>query len=154
MNKGGELWRANILGLAASAEAVVEGDELGRELEAGFAGGRTPSTSTELECCSSEPQLSSSFSLSFLPMAISDVESYAGRVSPGPFQHRRRPSSPISSTSLNQEHITDALAKSEDNGATLDFSHRGLTDVGEYGAEELAAIGREDHVEDESSVAR
>lgn len=60
----------------------------------------------------------------------------------------------ISSTSLNQEHITDALAKSEDNGATLDFSHRNLTDVGEYGAEELTAIGREDHVEDESSVAR
>lgn len=86
-------------------------------------------------------------------MAFTDVESYAERVLQPPY-HSRRPSSPVSSTSLNQEHIADALNKSEDKGATLDFSHKGLTDVGEYGAEELAAIGREDHVEDESSVTR
>ncbi|KAA1471075.1 hypothetical protein DENSPDRAFT_837000 [Dentipellis sp. KUC8613] len=88
-------------------------------------------------------------------MAVSEVDFAAGRVSPGPFQHRRRPSSPpVASTSLNHIHIAEALLRSEDNGATLDLSHKGITDVGEYGAEELAAIGREDLMEDESSVLR
>lgn len=87
-------------------------------------------------------------------MAISEADFAAGRVSPGPFQHKRRPSSPVSSTSLNHIHLAEALLRSEDNGATLDLSHRNLTDVGEYGAEELAAIGREDLMEDESSLLR
>jgi hypothetical protein len=68
--------------------------------------------------------------------------------------HRRGLSSPTFATSLNHIHISDALLKSEDNGATLDFSHKGLLDVGEYGAEQLATIGREDSMEDESSVLR
>jgi hypothetical protein len=68
--------------------------------------------------------------------------------------HRQGPSSPNSTTSLNHIHISEALLKSEDNGATLDFSHMRLTDVGEYGAEQLATIGREDLMEDESSVLR
>ncbi|KAI0306496.1 RAM signaling pathway protein-domain-containing protein [Multifurca ochricompacta] len=68
--------------------------------------------------------------------------------------HRRMPSSPTFTTSLNHIHISEALLKSEDNGATLDFSHKGLSDVGEYGAEQLAAIGREDSMEDECSVLR
>ena len=37
----------------------------------------------------------------------------------------------------------DALLKSDDAGQTLDFGHLGLTDVGEDGAEELVAQGRE-----------
>jgi hypothetical protein len=68
--------------------------------------------------------------------------------------HHQGPSSPNSTTSLNHVHISEALLKSEDNGATLDFSHMRLTDVGEYGAEQLATIGREDSMEDESSVLR
>jgi hypothetical protein len=68
--------------------------------------------------------------------------------------HRHEPSSPTSTSSLNHVHISEALLKSEDNGTTLDFSHMRLTDVGEYGAEQLATIGREDSMEDESSVLR
>ncbi|KAI0256779.1 RAM signaling pathway protein-domain-containing protein [Lactifluus subvellereus] len=68
--------------------------------------------------------------------------------------HRRGLSSPTFATSLSHIHISEALLKSEDNGATLDFSHKGLSDVGEYGAEQLATIGREDSMEDESSVLR
>ncbi len=68
--------------------------------------------------------------------------------------HKRRPSSPSSTTTLNHTHISEALLKSEDNGATLDFSHRGLTDVDEYSAAQLAVIGREDSMEDESPVLR
>src|SRR5712671_4038985 len=76
------------------------------------------------------------------------------QISNGFSLHRQGRSSPISTTSLNHVRISEALLKSEDNGATLDFSHKGLTDVGEYGAEELATIGREDSMEDESSVLR
>lgn len=68
--------------------------------------------------------------------------------------HRRGLSSSTSATSLNHVHISEALLRSEDNGATLDFSHKSLTDVGEYGAEQLATIGREASMEDESSVLR
>jgi hypothetical protein len=68
--------------------------------------------------------------------------------------HRHEPSSPTSTSSLSHMHISEALFKSEDNGATLDFCHMRLTDVGEYGAEQLATIGREDSMEDESSVLR
>ena len=73
------------------------------------------------------------------------------QISNGFSLHRR---GPISTTSLNHVHISEALLRSDDNGTTLDFSHKGLTDVGEYGAEQLATIRREDSVEDESSVLR
>lgn len=68
--------------------------------------------------------------------------------------HKRWPSSPTSTTTLNLSHISEALSKSEDDGATLDFSHRGLTDVDEYSAAQLAVVGREDPMEDESPVLR
>ncbi|KAF8274940.1 RAM signaling pathway protein-domain-containing protein [Lactarius quietus] len=68
--------------------------------------------------------------------------------------HKRWPSSPTSTTTLNDNHISEALLKSEDNGATLDFSHRGITDVDEFSAAQLAAVGREDPMEDESSLLR
>lgn len=61
-------------------------------------------------------------------------------------------SSPLPSISLSRDHIDEALAKSPDNGATLDLAHKGITDVGESGAEELANIGQEDGAE--SSVIR
>jgi len=70
------------------------------------------------------------------------------------FLHRHEPESPTSTSSLNHVHLSEALLKSEDNGASLDFCHMRLTDVGEYGAEQLATIGREDSMEDESSVLR
>jgi hypothetical protein len=63
------------------------------------------------------------------------------------------PTSPIPST-LTPGQIADALAKSPDNGATLDLTHLGLTDVGESGAEELASIGREQGVDEESPLVR
>jgi hypothetical protein len=56
-------------------------------------------------------------------------------------------------TSLSSSHISDALHRSTDNGATLDLAKRNITDVGESGAEELATIGRTE-AEDESSVLR
>lgn len=87
-------------------------------------------------------------------MSASDAEPLLGRASPGTLYLRSRPSSPISSTSLNHVHIAEALLKSEDGGATLDLSHRNLSDVGEYGAHELASIGREENAEDDSTVLR
>jgi hypothetical protein len=78
----------------------------------------------------------------------------ATQISTAFLSHHHGPSSPTSASSLNHVHLSEALLKSEDNGATLDFSHMRLTDVGEYGAEELATIGREDSMEDESSVLR
>jgi hypothetical protein len=64
------------------------------------------------------------------------------------------PASPSSPTALTPAHISEALAKSPDNGATLDFTYLNLTDVGEDGAEELATIGREAGADEESSVIR
>ncbi|KZT28456.1 hypothetical protein NEOLEDRAFT_1129232 [Neolentinus lepideus HHB14362 ss-1] len=74
------------------------------------------------------------------------------RTSPHPTRNGKY--SPWPSTSLTHVHITEALLRSPDKGATLDLSHKGLTDMGESGVEELATIGREDLVEDESSVER
>lgn len=78
----------------------------------------------------------------------------ATQISNAFFLHHHEPSSPTSTSSLNHVHLSEALLKSEDNGASLDFCHMHLTDVGEYGAEQLATIGREDSMEDESSVLR
>ncbi|KAI0797614.1 RAM signaling pathway protein-domain-containing protein [Abortiporus biennis] len=70
-------------------------------------------------------------------------------------QANRTPiSSSLASVSLSRDHITDALAKSPDNGATLDLTHKNLSDVGEDGAEELATIGRGDDMDYESTVIR
>ncbi|KAL0947467.1 hypothetical protein HGRIS_013573 [Hohenbuehelia grisea] len=56
-------------------------------------------------------------------------------------------------TSLGSYHISDALLRSPDDGATLDLTKQNLTEVGESGAEELATIGRNED-EDESIVTR
>ena len=57
--------------------------------------------------------------------------------------YRNGASSPLPSVVLSHEHIFEALSKSADNGSTLDFAHKGLTDVGEAGAEEIATMGQE-----------
>ncbi len=62
--------------------------------------------------------------------------------------------SPLSSLSLTRDHITDALAKSPDGGATLDLAYKGLTDVGESGAEELSRVGEDEQTSTGSSVVR
>lgn len=47
-------------------------------------------------------------------------------------------SQPATSTSLNHEHIAEALNHSSDNGETLLFSKLDLTDISVDAAEELA----------------
>lgn len=63
-------------------------------------------------------------------------------------------SSPLPSISLSRDHITEALLKSPDNGATLDLTHKGLSDVGESGAEELATVGQDTEEGSSSTVVR
>ncbi|RPD66340.1 hypothetical protein L226DRAFT_566785 [Lentinus tigrinus ALCF2SS1-7] len=82
-------------------------------------------------------------------------------VSDGEHSLRKTPStlrnaalSPLPSLSLTRDHITEALAKSPDGGATLDLAYKGLTDVGESGAEELATVGQDDESITESPVIR
>ena len=62
--------------------------------------------------------------------------------------------SPLPSLSLTRDHITEALSKSPDGGATLDLAYKGLTDVGESGAEELATVGQDEEAESDSPVVR
>lgn len=62
--------------------------------------------------------------------------------------------SPLASLSLTSDHITDALAKSPDGGATLDLAYKGLTDVGESGADELSRVGEDELIGTRSSVVR
>ncbi|KAI0636774.1 RAM signaling pathway protein-domain-containing protein [Trametes polyzona] len=62
--------------------------------------------------------------------------------------------SPTPSLSLTRDHITEALAKSPDGGATLDLAYKGLTDVGESGAEELATVGQDEETGTDSTVVR
>lgn len=57
------------------------------------------------------------------------------------------------STSLSHVHISDALLRSPDNGATLVFMKKNLTDIGQEAAEELAKLGRESP-DDEGCVER
>lgn len=54
--------------------------------------------------------------------------------------------------SLSHSHVEDALSASEDNGATLIFMKKGLTDIGLAAAEELATIGNRS--DEESYVER
>ncbi len=57
-------------------------------------------------------------------------------------------------STLTASDIADALATSLDAGQTLDFSNRNLVDVGEVGAEELAKIGREVDLAEDSPLQR
>jgi len=87
-------------------------------------------------------------------MSVWDADRGAGRTSPFPGISRSGALSPLPSTSLTEEHIAEALQQSPDNGATLDLSHRSLTDVGDDGAEHLATMGRDGSFEDASSILR
>ncbi|KAG1849124.1 RAM signaling pathway protein-domain-containing protein [Suillus subalutaceus] len=88
-------------------------------------------------------------------MSASDADRAAGRTSPFPGTTSRHGAlSPLLSASLTEEHIAEALRQSSDNGATLDLTHRNLTDVGEDGAKHLATMGRNGSLDDESSVFR
>ncbi|OBZ69069.1 Leucine-rich repeat-containing protein sog2 [Grifola frondosa] len=85
-------------------------------------------------------------------MSNYDAEPSPGRISAQTLGHGA--SSPLPSVSLSRSHITDALSKSPDNGATLDLARKGLTDVGESGAEEMAMVGQEDDTGADSTVVR
>ncbi|KAF8842515.1 hypothetical protein BDN67DRAFT_1035971 [Paxillus ammoniavirescens] len=87
-------------------------------------------------------------------MSSSDVDCVAGHTSPFLSSSRGGALSPLPSASLTEEHIAEALANSPDNGGTLDFTHKGLTDVGEDGSEHLATVGRSDCLTEESSITR
>ncbi|KAK1220429.1 RAM signaling network component [Marasmius sp. AFHP31] len=65
----------------------------------------------------------------------------------------KRGSFPPVSVSLSHFHIQEALSNSPDEGATLAFTKKHLTDIGVAAAEELATIGMEPP-EDESRVRR
>lgn len=54
---------------------------------------------------------------------------------------------------LNLDQIADALEASNDQGQTLDFSHKVINEITDEGAHELAMIGRADG-EDEGWVNR
>ena len=71
-----------------------------------------------------------------------------------PGKGRNAAISPLASLSLTSDHITDALAKSPDGGATLDLAYKGLTDVGESGADELSRVGEDELIGTRSSVVR
>lgn len=55
---------------------------------------------------------------------------------------------------LTREHVLDAIARSSDEGCTLDFSNKNLVDVGDAGVDELVELGRSDDVLDECRVLR
>ncbi|KAH7908587.1 RAM signaling pathway protein-domain-containing protein [Hygrophoropsis aurantiaca] len=87
-------------------------------------------------------------------MSLMDNDRVAGRTSPFPNSSKSGALSPLPSASLTEEHISEALLQSPDDGATLDLTHRNLADVGEDGAQSLATIGRGDSLEEDSSVLR
>ncbi|KAI0693283.1 RAM signaling pathway protein-domain-containing protein [Cytidiella melzeri] len=83
-------------------------------------------------------------------MAVTDNEGAISRVS---LVRAGAAPSPLPSVSLGRDHITEALKNSPDNGATLDLTHKSLTDVGEDGASELAYVGQA-NADGESAVVR
>ena len=86
-------------------------------------------------------------------MAIASSTDHAmGRVSPHDYFSGRV--SPPSSNVLTKAQILDAIARSNDDGCTLDLSNKNLVDVGEAGADALAQVGREDDLLDECRILR
>lgn len=89
------------------------------------------------------------------PMSSSDPDRVVGRTSPFPSTRRSGALSPSPSASLTDQHLAEALANSPDNGATLDFTHKSLTDVGEDGAERLlATAGRSEFSTEQVAITR
>lgn len=54
---------------------------------------------------------------------------------------------------LQHDHIVQAVAASNDQGQTLDFSHKNITEIQDDATHELATIGRDDD-DDEGCVTR
>jgi hypothetical protein len=88
------------------------------------------------------------------PMSSSDADRVVGRTSQFPTTRRSGALSPSLSASLTDQHLAEALANSPDNGATLDFTHKSLTDVGEDGAERLATAGRSEFSTEQAAITR
>ena len=87
-------------------------------------------------------------------MSSSDANRVVGPASPFPSSRRSGAQSPSPSASLTDQHLAEALANSPDHGATLDFAHKSLTDVGEDGAERLATAGRSEFSSQETAITR
>lgn len=87
-------------------------------------------------------------------MTISELDRVAGHTSPFPSSSKNAVSSPLPSVSLTDEHVLEAIQQSPDHGATLDFTHKSLTDVGEDGVQYLACAGRNQSLPEESSICR
>lgn len=117
---------------------------------------------TELALCScllvesvtySPSRQTSSAAQPSLFMVATAIDRVAGRTSPFP-SGKSGALSPLPSLSLTEEHVAEAVQQSPDNGTTLDFTHKSLTDVGEDGVERLATIGRNEALLQECSITR
>ncbi|KAI6038457.1 RAM signaling pathway protein-domain-containing protein [Pisolithus marmoratus] len=82
------------------------------------------------------------------------IDRVAGRTSPFPSSSKNAVLSPFPSVSLADEHVLEAIQQSPDSGGTLDFTHKGLTDVGEDGVQYLACAGRSESPPEECSISR
>ena len=80
-----------------------------------------------------------------------------GRASPlltnGTFDHGRVSPSPTHK-SLTKAQIEDAIARSKDDGCTLDFSNRELSEIGEMAAEQLSLVRTGEEDDEESCILR
>lgn len=87
-------------------------------------------------------------------MTISELDRVAGHTSPFPSSSKNAVPSLLPSVSLTDEHVLEAIQQSPDHGATLDFTHKSLTDVGEDGVQYLACAGGNQSLPEESSICR
>ncbi|KAG6335723.1 hypothetical protein ID866_3365 [Astraeus odoratus] len=87
-------------------------------------------------------------------MTVLDADRVAGRTSSFPGAKNHGAASPMPSLSLTEEHVVEALQHSPDNGATLDFTHKCLSDVSEDCVEYLATVGRDESLSEESPITR
>lgn len=71
----------------------------------------------------------------------------------GAFDHGRVSPSPTPK-SLTKTQIADAIARSKDDGCTLDFSNRDLSEIGEMAAEQLSLVRTGEEEDEESCILR
>ncbi|KLO14651.1 hypothetical protein SCHPADRAFT_903067 [Schizopora paradoxa] len=80
-----------------------------------------------------------------------------GRASPllnnGAFDHGRVSPTPTHKA-LTKTQIEDAIARSKDDGCTLDFSNRELSEIGELAAEQLSLVRTGEEDDEESCILR
>lgn len=83
-----------------------------------------------------------------------DIERFTmGRASPYSTNTSAH-TSPLISNTLTRADILEALNRSQDSGATLDFSDKNIADIGEAGVRELAKLGVGDEFPTQSTVHR